>query len=88
MSGGIHDGRDAIKAVMAGAHAVQMVSALLQHEPEDLRTVRREMEEWLGDFEWTSLESIRENMSLQRCPDPTAYERANCAQMLQNFRTS
>ncbi|MEO8501634.1 MAG: dihydroorotate dehydrogenase-like protein [Vicinamibacteria bacterium] len=88
VSGGIHHGRDAIKAIMAGAHAVQMVSALLQHGPEYLRTVRREMEEWMGDFEWTSLEAMRGNMSLRRCPDPTAYERANYAQMLQNFRVS
>jgi dihydroorotate dehydrogenase (fumarate) len=87
-SGGIHHGRDAIKAVMAGAHAVQVVSALLQHGPEYLKTLRREMEEWMRDFEWQSLEGMRGNMSLQRCPDPSAYERANYVQMLQSLRSS
>ena len=88
VSGGVHHGRDAIKAVMAGAHAVQMVSALLQHGPEYLKTMKREMEEWMHDFEWESLDAMRGNMSLQRCPDPTAYERANYVQMLQSFRTT
>ena len=32
---------DVIKATMAGAHATQMVSALLRHGPDHLRTVRR-----------------------------------------------
>ena len=33
-SGGVHTAADALKAIMAGAHAVQMVSALLKHGPE------------------------------------------------------
>jgi len=88
VSGGVHTGRDAIKAVMAGADAVQVVSALLRHGPEHLKVLRRGMEEWMHEFEWVSLDSMRGNMSLKRCPDPAAYERANYAQMLQGFRTT
>jgi dihydroorotate dehydrogenase (fumarate) len=87
-SGGVHSGRDAIKAVMAGASAVQIVSALLRHGPGHLQVVRAEMEAWMREFEWDSLEPMRGNMSLKRCPDPTAYERANYVQMLQAFRAS
>lgn len=86
MSGGVHSGRDAIKTVMAGAHGVQVVSALLQHGPEHLKTMRKGMEDWMKEFEWESLEPTRGNMSLKRCPDPTAYERANYVQMLQSYR--
>src|SRR5262249_24315501 len=39
-TGGVHTALDAVKAVMAGAHAVQMVSALLQSGPGHLRRVR------------------------------------------------
>ena len=88
VSGGIHSGRDAIKAVMAGAHGVQVVSALLQHGPEHLKAMRKQMEDWMEEFEWESLSPMRGNMSLKRCPDPTAYERANYVQMLQSFRAS
>ena len=34
ITGGVHTGLDVIKATMAGAHATQMVSALLRHGPE------------------------------------------------------
>jgi dihydroorotate dehydrogenase (fumarate) len=77
ITGGVHTGIDVIKATMAGAHATQMVSALLRHGPGHLRTVRREVESWMQEHEWTSLDEMRGNMSLQRIPDPAAYERAN-----------
>ena len=39
--------------------------------------VRREVEEWMQEHEWSSLGEMRGNMSLERIPDPAAYERAN-----------
>ena len=77
ITGGVHTGLDAIKATMAGAHAMQMVSALLRHGPAYLRTVRGEIESWMHEHEWSSLTDMRGNMSLGRIPDPAAYERAN-----------
>ena len=77
ITGGVHTGLDVIKATMAGAHATQMVSALLRHGPDHLRTVRREVEAWMQEHEWNSLAEMRGNMSLERIPDPAAYERAN-----------
>jgi len=77
ITGGIHTGLDVIKATMAGAHATQMVSALLRNGPDHLRTVRREIDAWMKEHEWESLDEMRGNMSLQRIPDPAAYERAN-----------
>ena len=47
VTGGVHTGLDALKAVLAGAHAVQMVSALLRHGPERLTIVRGALERWL-----------------------------------------
>jgi dihydroorotate dehydrogenase (fumarate) len=77
LTGGVHTGLDVIKGTMAGAHATQLVSALLRHGPEHLRTVRREIESWMQENEWSSLNEMRGNMSLERIPDPAAYERAN-----------
>jgi dihydroorotate dehydrogenase (fumarate) len=77
VTGGVHTGLDVIKATMAGAHGTQMVSALLRHGPDHLRAVRREVETWMREHEWESLREMRGNMSLQRIPDPAAYERAN-----------
>lgn len=86
VSGGVHTARDAIKAVMAGAHGVQMVSALLQRGPLHLRAVLDEMRAWLEEHEIDSLDRIRGNMNLLRCPDPAAFERANYMRVLQSFR--
>ena len=77
ITGGVHTGLDVIKATMAGAHATQMVSALLRHGPDHVGTVRREIESWMQEHEWNSLAEMRGNMSLERIPDPAAYERAN-----------
>jgi len=77
VTGGVHTGIDVIKATMAGAHATQLVSALLRNGPKQLRTIRQEVEAWMQKYEWSSLTEMRGNMSLERIPDPAAYERAN-----------
>jgi len=77
ITGGVHTGLDVIKATMAGAHATQLVSALLRHGPDRLRVIRGEIEAWMVEHEWPSLNEMRGNMSLGRIPDPAAYERAN-----------
>jgi dihydroorotate dehydrogenase (fumarate) len=82
VTGGVHTGLDVVKATMAGAHATQMVSALLRNGPRHLRKVRSELEAWMEENEWDSLEEMRGNMSFCRIPDPAAYERANFRIML------
>jgi len=77
ITGGIHTGLDVIKSTMAGAHATQMVSALLRNGPNHVRRVRDEVEAWMVEHEWPSLGEMRGNMSLGKIPDPAAYERAN-----------
>ena len=83
ISGGVHTAQDAIKSVMSGAHAVQMVSALLKNGPGYLGTVYKEMQEWLERHEYESLEQMQGNMNLLRTSDPGAFERANYVQILQ-----
>jgi dihydroorotate dehydrogenase (fumarate) len=86
VSGGVHTALDAVKAVMAGAHAVQMVAALLRHGPEHLRAVREATAEWLEQHEYDSLRQMQGSMNLQRCPDPQSVTRANYVNVLQSWR--
>jgi dihydroorotate dehydrogenase (fumarate) len=86
VTGGVHTALDAIRAIMAGAHAVQMVSALLRGGPAYLRTVLDEMSTWMEEHEYTSLRQMQGSMSLARCPDPAAFERANYIRVLQGWR--
>ena len=86
VSGGVHSGMDAIKSVMAGASAVQVVSALLKNGPEYLKTIRVEMERWMHEHEYQSLKQMLGSMSLAHCPDPNAFSRANYMRILQSWR--
>lgn len=85
VTGGVHTPLDAIKAVMAGAHGVQLVSALLEEGPQYLAVLRDGMAEWLEEHEYGSLAEMRGSMNLLRCPDPEAYERGNYMKMLQRL---
>jgi len=84
-TGGIHDAVDAVKAIMAGAHAVQMVSALLARGPDYLREVRNALAQWLEQHEYQSLREMQGSMNLLRCDNPKAYERANYIKILQSW---
>ncbi len=88
MSGGVHTGLDAVKAVMAGASGVQMVSRLLQDGPQQLRTVLDDMKHWMEEHEYESLEQMRGSMSLQHSPDPAAFERGNYMRILRSWKVS
>jgi len=83
ISGGVHTALDVIKATMAGAHAVQMVSALMRNGPGYLRTLRTELEAWMIANEWSSLTEMRGNMSFQKIPNPAVYERETFRRMFQ-----
>jgi dihydroorotate dehydrogenase (fumarate) len=83
VTGGVHTGLDAVKAVMTGAHAVQMVSALLKNGPKHLATVRQEMVSWMEGHEYQSVEQMRGAMNLLKSPDPASFERANYMRVLE-----
>jgi dihydroorotate dehydrogenase (fumarate) len=85
-SGGVHTGLDAVKAIMAGADAVQLVAAILRFGPKHLTVVRRELRRWLEEGDYESLRQAQGSMSLRRCPDPEAFERGNYLQALQSWR--
>jgi dihydroorotate dehydrogenase (fumarate) len=86
ITGGVHDGIGALKAVMAGADAVQMVSALLIHGPERLAQTRTDLAAWLEAHDYESLGQAKGSMSLQKSPNPQAFTRANYMRILNGWR--
>lgn len=85
VSGGVAGPYDGIKAVLAGADAVQVVSALLNHGPTYLTVMRRSLEQWLEWHNMGSLAEARGRLSHQATDDPSAYERANYIRTLQSW---
>jgi len=81
ITGGVHTALDVIKGTMAGAHGLQMVSALMRHGPQYLQSLRTEVEAWMLANEWSSLDEMRGNMSFARIPNPAVYERETFRRM-------
>ena len=86
VTGGVHTAEDAIKATMCGATGVQMVSALLKHGPRRLTEVKAGMAAWMEEHEYESLDQMRGSMSLLKCPNPQAFERANYMRVLAGWK--
>jgi dihydroorotate dehydrogenase (fumarate) len=85
-SGGVHSAAEVVKALLAGADAVQIVAALLRDGPDTLGDILTELKLWMEKFEYTSVAEMRGALSLRNCPDPEAYERGNYLRSLQLWR--
>jgi dihydroorotate dehydrogenase (fumarate) len=85
ITGGVTTPHDGIKAVLAGADAIQMVSAILHHGPSYVVTMRHSLEQWL---EWNNLGSLAEargRLSHRATQNPSAYERAQYIRVLHSW---
>ncbi|HXN36281.1 MAG TPA: dihydroorotate dehydrogenase-like protein [Opitutaceae bacterium] len=83
VSGGVHGGEDVIKAILAGASGVQMVSALLRYGPRFLSTLTDGLRKWMNENHYRDLGEFRGSMSLEHCPDAAAFERGTYQRNLQ-----
>jgi len=86
-TGGVHSASDVAKAILTGAASVQVVSCLLKHGPAHLRVLLDGLKQWMEQQEYESVTQMRGALSLQNCPDPAAFERANYLKILQVWKT-
>ena len=73
---GVHDAQDVIKLLMVGADVTMLCSSLLRNGINHLRHVERNLVEWMEQHEYESVKQMHGSMSQLRCPDPSAFERA------------
>jgi dihydroorotate dehydrogenase (fumarate) len=83
VTGGVHSAVDAVKAIMAGADSVQMVSALLLNGIDYVGEIIRGLDHWLEHHEYESITQMKGSMSLAKMADPAAFERANYVRILE-----
>lgn len=81
-SGGIYDGKDIIKLMLAGADAVQVVSSLYKKKISHITTMLTEMEEWLNSKSYGSLREIVGKLSRKKTSDPYVYKRAQYIELI------
>jgi len=86
ITGGVHTAEDVLKAMMVGAKAVTMASALLRHGPEYVRQLLEDIRRWMEEHEYISIEQMQGSMCRQKVANPAAYERANYMRVLSSFR--
>ncbi|MEO1404122.1 MAG: dihydroorotate dehydrogenase-like protein [Cyanobacteria bacterium J06635_1] len=85
-TGGVHRAQDVIKLLMAGANVTQMVSALLRHGIDHLHTVEKDMQGWLQEHRYDSIQDLQGSMSQIYCLDPGAFERAQYVKSIQTYQ--
>jgi dihydroorotate dehydrogenase (fumarate) len=84
-TGGVHEGRDALKLLMAGANVTMLASALLRHGIGHLSLIEQQMRHWMEEHEYESVEQLRGSLSQKHCADPAAFERAQYIRTLHSY---
>jgi dihydroorotate dehydrogenase (fumarate) len=85
VTGGVATPNDGIKALLAGADAVQMVSAILRHGPAYFVSMREELRRWMESLAFARIEDIRGRLSLAKTEAPSAFERAQYIRTLSGW---
>jgi dihydroorotate dehydrogenase (fumarate) len=73
---GVHGAEDVIKLLMVGADVTMLCSTLLRNGVNHLRAIEQGVRQWMESHEYISVAEMRGSMSQLRCPDPSAFERA------------
>ncbi len=74
-STGIHNSDSVVKQLLAGAHAVQVVSALYLHGIDYIKEINEGLAKWMDKHGFKSIEDFRGNMAFANLKHPAAYER-------------
>jgi dihydroorotate dehydrogenase (fumarate) len=85
ITGGVHSATDVIKCILAGAKVAFMTSALLRNGVHHAAHVLSEMNRWLDEHEYDSIQQMCGSMSHGAVADPTAYERGNYMKVLSSY---
>jgi dihydroorotate dehydrogenase (fumarate) len=74
-STGVHDGIGIIKQLLAGANAVQVCSALYVNRVSYIETMLTQVQEWMKQHSFASLDQVRGKLSQSESDRPELYER-------------
>ena len=75
-STGIMNGYDALKNILVGANAVQVATTLYKNTAKQINVMKQQMESWMSQKGYSSLNEIKGKLSLKKVEKPMIYERA------------
>ena len=85
-TGGFHDVEEIVKALLVGADAVYLCSVLLEKGPDYCAELLNQLEHWLTQYEYTSVQQMQGSVSQACVVDPAVYEHSNYIDVLQSFK--
>jgi len=85
VTGGVETGEHAIKSLLAGADAVQLVSTLLRNGTRYLGVILEGIRNWMRDWGFKRLDEFRGQLQLAGT-DAALRERADYQRLLQSWR--
>lgn len=85
LSSGVHNGRDMVKAIMAGASVVMVASELVAKGIPRAAEMLQEFEQWIMKHDYASVNEIRGILSQKNVASPAVFERANYMKALRLF---
>ncbi len=83
---GVQSAIEVIKYILAGADVVMTASSLYKNGIPYLRTMNKELQDWMYMMGFDDINSFKGSMSQQHISDPTAYERANYIKILEGVK--
>jgi dihydroorotate dehydrogenase (fumarate) len=86
LTSGVHTAEDVLKAMMAGANVAMMTSELLQNGFSRVPTILADIEKWMVDREYSSIQQMRGSLSQKSVKEPAAFERANYMKILNSYK--
>ncbi|HMX75398.1 MAG TPA: dihydroorotate dehydrogenase-like protein [Anaerolineales bacterium] len=86
LTSGVHTSSDVLKAMMSGAKVAMMASKLLQTGEQVIPSMLDELQAWMKEREYVSIEQMQGSMSQKSVKEPAAFERANYMKVLNSFR--
>ena len=83
---GIHHAPDVLKMLMAGEDVTMLCSTLLARGIGHIRVIENEMSAWMEEHWYESVRQLKGSLSQMRCPDPSAFERAQYMRALTTYK--
>ena len=81
---GIFTGHDVIRMILAGADCTQVVSTIYINKFGQIKKMLNEIEKWMADKGYNSLDDFRGKLSRDKVKDPFVYKRAQYVDILMN----
>jgi len=85
VTGGVHQAKDIVKSILAGAKTTLIASVLLNRGIEHINQMLTDLHDWMDENGYENIRSMRGQMSQEKVDDPAAFERANYMNVLKSL---